>query len=248
MKGILIDITKCTGCEKCVIACITVNNMNPVLNFPRKSDDDLSGRKLLSLVQVSENRFVRKSCLHCVDPGCVNACICGALEKTDLGPVIYDADKCIGCRYCMLACPMNIPRYEWDETMPYVMKCDMCFDLLQKDRVPACIEACPNNVMQFGEREQLLLSAKKNIAASPDKYMHHIYGEKEFGGTSVIYITDVNLESIGWQSKIGERSIPSYTWPLISKTPILGLSVAGFLTGTFFIIRRRMELQDTENK
>jgi len=243
-KAVLIDVTLCTGCEKCVDACVESNGLDPVVPMTIAKEDGLSGDRFTSVVQVAVDRFAKKSCLHCVDPGCVNACIAGAIKKTDLGPVIYDKDVCIGCRYCMLACPVGIPRYEWDSTLPYVRKCDMCFDRLQDGKIPACVEACPNSVLTFGNRSELIKKAKEIIAAQPDKYIQHVYGEHEFGGTSVLYISDVSLDKLGWTTRMGDRSVSDYTWPIISKTPILGGSVAAFLTGAFFIINRRMKFEN----
>jgi len=244
VKAILIDVTKCTGCEKCVEACVNENKLDPVIPISTTKEDGLSGNRFTSIVQLKWNRFAKKACLHCVDPGCVNACIAGAIKKTDLGPVIYDPDKCIGCRYCMLACPIGIPRYEWDKTIPYISKCDMCYDRLLDGQEPACVQACPNGVLTFGNRAELIGIARENIKNNSEKYLNHNYGEEEFGGTSVIYITDTELEKLGLKTEIGNLSIADFTWPIISKTPILGFSVAALLTGTHFIINRRIKLQN----
>ncbi len=243
-KAVLVDITKCTGCEKCVEACVENNNLDPVLPVTNSKEDGLSGDRFTAIVQLSEDSFAKKSCLHCIDPGCVNACIAGAIRKTDLGPVVYDPELCIGCRYCMLACPVGIPRYEWDAALPYIRKCDMCYDRLQDGKIPACVDACPHGVLSFGDRDVLLRNAKKTITADPDRYLQHVYGEHEFGGTSVIYITDVNLDKLGWTTKMQDRAVSDYTWPIISKTPILGGGVMMLLSGTFFIINRRMKMEN----
>jgi len=243
-KAVLVDITKCTGCEKCVEACVEDNKLDPVLPVSNAKADGLSGNRFTAVEQLTEDRFAKKSCLHCIDPGCVTACIAGAMKKTELGPVIYDPEICIGCRYCMLACPVGVPRYEWDKKLPYVRKCDMCYDLLLEGRQPACVEACPHGVLTFGNRSALLKKAKETITANPDTYLNHIYGEHEFGGTSVLYITDVKLDQPGWTTTMKDRSIADYTWPVISKTPFLGGGVLAFLAGTFFIINRRMKLQN----
>jgi len=247
-KAILIDITKCTGCEKCVDACVEYNKLSPVLPVSNKKEDGLSGNRLTAIVQLTEDRFAKKSCLHCIDPGCVSACIAGAIKKTELGAVVYDPDICIGCRYCMLACPVGIPRYEWDKTLPYVKKCDMCYNRLLEGKQPVCVEACPNGVLTFGDRFELLKKAKETIKANPDKYIKHIYGEYEFGGTSVMYITDLKLGKLGWTTKMQDRSISDYTWPIISKTPFLGGGVLVFLSGMFFIINRRMKFENEHHE
>lgn len=248
MYSILVDVTKCTGCEKCVVACTAANNLNP-----EKSDydrvaakDGLSANRLLSLIEVENDKFARKSCMHCVEPSCVSACLVGGITKSADGPVIYDPDKCIGCRYCMLSCPFHIPRYEWDKQAPYIKKCNMCFEKLEAGGHPACVGACPNGALEFGERSELLSKAKSLIAADRSKYFNHVWGEKEFGGTSVLYVSDVGLDKLGWP-EYDAKSIPEVTDPLIEKTPVIGLSVASSLMGISWIINRRQKIAK-ENK
>ena len=241
--SILMDVTKCTGCEKCVNACIEENNLNKYrAEFARaNAKEGLSADKFLSIKQIDKERYVRKSCMHCLEPSCVSACLVGGLEKLETGQVIYHEDKCIGCRYCMLSCPFNIPRYEWDEPVPYVQKCQMCYDNLRRGELPACVKACPNNAIKFGDREELLRIAHQTIRNNSSKYINHIWGEKELGGTSVIYISDVDLTGESWPARAG-FTIPELTEPLIEKTPIIGLGVGTALIGLNWIIRRRNEL------
>jgi formate dehydrogenase iron-sulfur subunit len=243
MKAILVDVTKCTGCERCVEACIEENGLDPVKAQVDRAvtKDGLSENRLLSVPKVEEGRFVRMSCMHCLEPSCVSACLVGGLTKTPDGPVVYDAEKCIGCRYCMLACPFHIPRYEWDSTAPFVRKCTMCFQRLQDGQIPACVDACPEEVLKFGDRDTLLREAHRTIAANPGRYLPRVWGEEEFGGTSVLYLSDVDLGVMGWPEPEAE-SIPSLTEPLIAKTPAIGLSVMGSLLGINWVIRRRMRL------
>ncbi len=245
MKGILVDVTKCSGCERCVAACITENDSDPVRAHMDRvlTKDGLSENRLLSVLSVDDGRFARKSCMHCLEPSCVSACLVGGITKTPEGPVVYDPDKCIGCRYCMLACPFTIPRYEWQETTPFMRKCQMCFERVKDGLNPACVEACPYGALVFGERDDLLREAHSRIASQSDVYLPRVWGESEFGGTSVLYISDVDLSTIGWPEPDVE-SIPSMTEPLIAKTPIIGMSVASSLLGVNWIIRRRMKLQN----
>lgn len=247
MYAILIDVTKCTGCELCAQACIEVNGLNQIkANADRvTSPDGLSADRLSSVLKIEEGHFAKKSCMHCLDPSCVSACLVGGITKRSDGPVVYDPDKCIGCRYCMLACPFHIPRYEWDERNPYMKKCAMCFSRIDSGKLPACVEACPNGALVFGERSELLKQAHRTIAKTPARYRDHVWGEKEFGGTSVLYISDVDLEKLNWP-RFQEASIPSLTVSLIEKTPFIGLGVATCLLGLSWIIKRRMQLS-TEN-
>lgn len=247
--GILVDVTKCVGCEKCVVACIEKNHLNLEKSYFDRvtSRDGLSADRLLSINKVAEGRFARLSCMHCLDPACVSACLVGAITKTAEGPVIYDPDKCIGCRYCMLACPFHIPRYEWNATKPFMRKCTMCYDRLEENELPACVQACPHKAIVFGERRELLNRAHAAINSNRGKYLNYVWGEKEYGGTSVIYISDVDLAKIGWQSEPA-TPIPDFTQPLIDKTPAIGLTVGGFLVGLTWIVKRRMELAEKKDK
>jgi len=240
MHGILVDVTRCKACEKCVLACVEHRQLD---RWQAETDrattrDGLSARRLSTILKVDDGRFARKSCMHCLEPSCVSACLVGGLSKLPDGPVIYDADKCIGCRYCMLSCPFHIPRYEWDKTVPYVVKCDMCVDRLAQNKQPACVEACPEGALVFGERDQLLREARSRMKSHPDQYIDHIWGEEEFGGTSVMYISDVDLAAIGWP-EVDAASIPSLTEPLVHKTPFIGFGVAVGLLGLNWIIKRR---------
>jgi formate dehydrogenase iron-sulfur subunit len=243
MIGILVDVTKCTGCERCVEACMEENNLDPVKAQVDRAvtKDGLSGNRWLSVPMVAEGRFVRMSCMHCLEPSCVSACLVGGLTKTPDGPVIYDPEKCIGCRYCMLACPFHIPRYEWGETVPFVRKCSLCTQRLQEGQVPACVEACPEDALTFGERDELLEEAHRLIVAGRGRYLDRVWGEEEFGGTSVLYVSDVDLGVMGWPEPEA-NSIPSLTEPLIAKTPAIGLGVMGSLLGLNWVIRRRIRL------
>jgi formate dehydrogenase iron-sulfur subunit len=191
------------------------------------------------VIEVDTGRFARKSCLHCLEPSCVAACLVGGLTKTAGGPVVYDPAKCIGCRYCMIACPFHVPRYEWQELRPTMAKCDMCAGRQAQGLAPACVEACPHGALVFGERQELLARARALIASGGGLYLPRVWGEHELGGTSVLYISDVDLAALDWPEP-GARAIPDLTTPLIEKTPLIGLSVASGLLGVNWVIRRRM--------
>jgi formate dehydrogenase iron-sulfur subunit len=249
MKAILFDATKCRGCERCVAACVEFNGKDPEAAARDRAvtRDGLSANRLVSVLPMQEGRFIRLSCMHCLEPSCVAACLVGGLTKTEDGPVVYDPDKCIGCRYCMLACPFHIPRYEWDKTQPLMSKCSMCFDRLLEGEHPACVEACPNDAMSFGERDELLRQAHSTIKRHPGRYLDRVWGESEFGGTSVLFISDVDLAAAGWPRQSSD-SIPSLTDPLIHKTPFIGLGVALGCWGLGAIIRRRNLLMHGEGE
>jgi formate dehydrogenase iron-sulfur subunit len=242
MRAILVDVTRCVGCEQCVAACVQANGLDAkAADADRRADGDGLSANRLCTVQQIEGRSVRKSCLHCVEPSCVAACLVGGITKTEQGPVVYDREKCIGCRYCMLACPMHVPRYEWSETHPYMRKCSMCFARLEQGQQPACVGACPRGALEFGERDQLLKKAKALTSRGNGRYLPRVWGESEWGGTSLLYVSDVDLTPAGWV-KPTAGPIPALTDPLIEKTPFIGGGVALLLWGVGTIIQRRMRL------
>jgi formate dehydrogenase iron-sulfur subunit len=243
VNAILVDVTKCTGCERCVAACVEENDLDPGrARIDRATTrDGLSANRLVSLVQVEQGRFARMSCMHCLEPACVAACLVGGITKTPEGPVVYDPEKCIGCRYCMLACPFHVPRYEWEETVPFMRKCAGCFERTSDGGVPACVDACPEGALRFGERAGLLREARDLVAARSGTYLPRVWGEHEFGGTSVLYVSDVDLSPLGWPGE-GTDAIPALTEPLIEKTPFVGVGVASCLLAVNWVIRRRMRL------
>ena len=242
--AILTDTTKCTGCETCVAACKVENGLDKDQSRRWKDRiDALSSTRFTTILQRPGGHFVRQQCRHCQDPACVSACIVGALVKTDEGPVIYDGDKCMGCRYCMLACPYGIPRYDWDQPIPYVRKCTMCYQRIEEGQQPACTAACPEGATIFGTRAEMLAVAHDRIKQQPGKYVNRVYGEHEVGGTSVLYISDIPLGFLGWQPDLGETPLPKLTWASLTKVPPVIVGMAAAMSGIYFIIGRRMRLQ-----
>jgi formate dehydrogenase iron-sulfur subunit len=136
--------------------------------------------------------------MHCLDPACVSACPVGALQKQDSGAVTYDASRCIGCRYCMVACPFGVPKFEWDEALPTICKCSMCADRQVQGMIPVCAGACPTGALMFGDRESLISEAMARVEKEPDRYVHHVYGLEEVGGTCWLYLSPVPFETLGF--------------------------------------------------
>jgi len=242
-KAILTDITKCIGCEECVLACKKDNGLGPDRMWKwQRSIDELSASRYTTVLRRQDGKFVRQQCRHCVDPACVSACIVGALKKTPEGSVVYDKDKCIGCRYCMLACPFGIPRYNWEATVPLIKKCDMCHDPVVQGGVPACTKACPTKATIFGPRSEMLAEARRRLAAEPRKYIQKVYGEHEVGGTSVLYVSDIPLDFLAWQKAPGDNPLPKLTWGVQKEVPAVAAGGFGLLGGVYWVIGRRMSI------
>jgi len=225
--GVLVDLTQCNGCRRCEAACQKANGFQ----VPTKEElEDRSvfdkPRRLAPDQYTTVNRFagperddkppyvyVKSNCLHCNDPACVSACLVGALRKQPNGAVTYDAWKCMGCRYCMVACPFQVPTYEYDKVFtPQVRKCMLCANEgnPNKGGVPACVQACPKECLTYGKRSELLARAHEKIARHPDQYINHVYGEHEAGGTSWLYLSSVPFDQIGFP-KVSPKAPPRVT-------------------------------------
>ena len=249
--AILTDITKCIGCEECVSACQKANHLPKEKPFRWiKRIDDLSSSRWTTIIRQKNNHgdhFIRKQCRHCLDPACVSACIVGALQKTPEGPVIYDRNVCIGCRYCMIACPWEIPRYSWEAMIPYIQKCHFCYDRVKNEgRLPACVEACPTKATIFGERDELIKIARQRLSMEPQKYIQRIWGEEEVGGTSVLYISDVGLKLTDLDNPIIDREpVPHRTLKVLMHMPTVFVGMAAVMGGVYWVIERRQKLMGT---
>ena len=246
--AILTDTTLCTGCEQCVRACKEKNALPE--DRPRRwkgAIDDLSSTRFTTIVrhkpEAGPTRYVRRQCRHCLEPACASACIVGALSQTPQGAVVYDGKLCMGCRYCMVACPYGIPRYEWEKAAPYIKKCDFCADRIEKGEQPACTGACPEGATIYGTRQDLLAEAKRRVQAGRKKYVPRVYGETEVGGTSVLYVSDVPLGFLAWKPELGKESLPDLTWAALGKVPPIVVGVGGAMAATWWIVGRRMQLQ-----
>ncbi|MEJ2689019.1 MAG: 4Fe-4S dicluster domain-containing protein [Deltaproteobacteria bacterium] len=153
------------------------------------------------------------------------------MYKTDEGPVIWQENKCMGCRYCMVACPFDVPKFEYGSINPRIRKCIMCFDRVAKGYQPACADACPEEAILFGRREDLLNVARRRIADHPDRYVPHIYGEQEVGGTNMLYLAGVPFEQLGFRTDLGITPYPEYTKTFLYSVPLALLLTPAFLLG-----------------
>lgn len=237
--AILTDLSRCIGCEACAIACKEINEL------PKDVSPNTLSSNTWTAVEHRNGVHIRRQCMHCEEPACASACPVLALIKTPEGAVIYDADKCMGCRYCMVACPFGIPKYEWEKTIPKVQKCILCYEkALQKGEQPACTAACPTGATIFGERNELIREAERRLAAHPNRYVQHVFGVREAGGTSVFYISPVAFEKLGFAVDVQEDPYPKLTWEVLSNIPKV-VSIGGaLLFGTWWVINRRIKLQE----
>jgi len=243
--AILTDTTRCTGCERCVDACVEINGLGPDIRYPWRRTDGLNGARYCSIVSAPGNRWIRLLCRHCLEPACVAACPVAALHKTADGPVVYDRDICMGCRYCMMACPYQIPRYMWEEDVPYVSKCTMCYEAMRRGSIeqPACTKACPEDAtVFFRSRREALVEARRRISDNPGRYFgNRIWGEHEVGGSSVLYISDIDLGPVTGRGpyRLGDEPLPRYTERILATVPGTFVSVCAVMAGTYLFLKRR---------
>ncbi len=253
--GVLVDTVVCIGCRKCEWAC---NNEHKLSNTDLKTFEDRTvfrkHRRPTDQSYTVVNEFrnpatqkpytMKVQCMHCNHPACVSACIVGALTKSNSGSVDYDAWKCIGCRYCMVACPFQVPAYEYSEAFkPRVMKCTFCAHRLAEGKKPACVGICPNEALTFGTRQELIEIAKERIKIKPDVYYDHVYGETEVGGTSWMYLAPVEFKHTELPT-LGEKPIPKLTETIqhgIFKSFVPPLALYGLLGLVMYSLREKDE-------
>jgi len=244
-KGILYDATLCIDCKMCERACAEHHGL--------PYDDNIAGEEKqsdhkLTVVLNKNDKYMRRLCMNCQDPTCASVCPVSALRKTTLGPVTYEASRCIGCRYCMMACPFSVPKYEWGKALPLVRKCDMCADRVANGLPTACAEACPTGATKFGERDDLIAEAKERIAKGQGQYVDHIYGLQEVGGTSVLLLSSVPFETFGYRTDLSSEALPSLTGHVLSHLPDVVAVGAVALGGIWWLCNRKEEVAAAEGR
>ena len=277
IRTTLIDIANCIGCRACQVACKQWNDcegeeteVEPLLGFQNPAALSAKTYTLIAFHEMEnpdkpggvESAFVMQRCLHCLEPACVSACPTTALYRQSDGPVSYDVDRCIGCRYCQLACPWDVPTSEWDSLAPKISKCTHCADRADQPApiafngkppsdeadkwfaasiaTPACVKACPADALRYGTREEMLALAHQRVADRPDRYVDHVYGEKELGGTSVLYLSAVPFEKLGFP-KYGEKPFPAFTKSALGAVPPAVMAVGAMLGAAYAFFRKRVQ-------
>lgn len=280
--GILYDSTLCVGCNACMSACKDANSMQAELgqgNTIWDKPQDLSSKTLNIIKKFSSGKgvnkdvvedgyaFIKRQCLHCVDPSCVTACPVSALTKDkESGIVSYNKDACIGCRYCQVACPYNIPKFEWDDPYPEIVKCQLCSHLIAKGGISACCSVCPTGASLFGPVEKLIEETRRRLQMKPGKqydfpvssidsgkshvfkapkYVRHVYGREELGGTQVMYMSAVPFEKFGLPTFPKESfvSMASGIQYAIYKGMVYPLVV---LAGLVFMVKKNKNAEEQE--
>lgn len=248
--GLLYDPVRCIGCKACVVACKQANNL--------PADTHLMGQGLYdapdglneftkTVIQLykddEKTAFVKRQCMHCVDPACVNACMIGALKKEeDTGLVWWRADRCVGCRYCQVACPFQVPKFEWSKKIPKIVKCELCKHRLDEGGQPGCTEVCPREAVIFGKTRDLLADAHARIEANPDKYNPKVYGETDVGGTQCLYLApkDVTFNELGFHHE--QEEAVSLTQRTVQHTVYQGfVAPAALYTALAFVMFRNRQ-------
>ncbi|MBD3289867.1 4Fe-4S dicluster domain-containing protein [candidate division KSB1 bacterium] len=262
--GVLVDTTVCIGCRKCEWACKDFHNLptEPIDKYENKAvfkkvrRPDAEGYTVVNSYDNPNNPekpyYVKVQCMHCNDAACVSACIVGAFTKDErTGAVIYDAWKCIGCRYCMAACPFQIPAYEYQNALtPQIRKCNLCFSNLSKYRKqPACVAICPMETMIFGKRSELIKIAHDRIRKYPERYVDHVYGEHELGGTSWLYLSGKPMWEMHFKH-YDEKPIPAYTETIqhsLFKNFLPPLALFSMLGSLMWIFKRQEQREKKQN-
>lgn len=255
--GFLVDITKCIGCRGCQAACKRWNELSPeqtTLSAQWTNPPDLTGqtwtvvffREMASDGEVKW-KFLKWQCMHCYEPSCAGVCPTKAIQKTEEGPVVIDTTRCIGCRYCVTACPFHVVRFDGRGTQELyevklggvkagdtetgggsvgvARKCHMCFNRIAQGRKPACVETCPAEALYFGKRSEVLQKARARAA----QVKGYVYGEKEAGGTDVLYVLDTPPQELGLPVVLPLRhsEVKAGMYRSIAGLGVLGAIIAG---------------------
>ena len=274
--GVLHDSVRCIGCRKCEEGCQKVNaDLLPPLEKPVDDSSVFEQTrrptfKAYTVVNKYEPQghapvFRKLQCNHCQEPACASACFVKAFVKTEQGPVVYNPKLCVGCRYCMIACPFYVPGFQYDEAFdPLVQKCTFCEPLLKEGKLPGCVQACPKDALTFGRRSDLLRVARARIADNPGKYVNYIYGEFDAGGTAWMVLSPAvgetaaaipaddaplagdELKQLGLDTHLGNRPMGELTYGALGAVPMIVAFWPVLFGGAYVISKRREAMYKAE--
>jgi len=234
-SGILYDSTRCAGCQTCESACAEANGLPEpagTIEAGVVRNTDESHRTVVNAFNSTKGEvYAKKQCMHCNEPACTAACLTQAMHKTKEGAVIWRGEKCMGCRYCMVSCPFDIPKFEYHSANPKIEKCNMCYSRLSEGKIPACVENCPAEAMIFGKRRDLIKEARRRINDSPEQYVDHIYGEHEAGGTGFLYLSAVPFNELGFNTTLQTESYPALSKGFLYSVPTIFVLWPAMLLG-----------------
>lgn len=262
--GVLVDLNRCVGCRSCEAACNREQKLpapeKPFNDFsvfdefhegqPRRTDETrYTVVDRFKVPELDHPLFRKIQCNHCLEPACLTACFVNAYTKTPEGAVIYDPDVCVGCRTCMIACPFYIPTFRYSSAIhPRIMKCIFCYDTrLVKGLPPACVEACPQEALTFGRREDILKIGHQRIRENPGTYVDHIYGEHEAGGTSWVYISPAEFDKVGMDTTVPKEPILNYVKGFLGVVPMVLTIWPALFAGFHLLAKRKDKLKETVN-
>lgn len=248
LHGVLYDSTRCVGCRTCEYECATAHGLpEPPSEIAAVRTTNETCNTVVNTYQTSKGEvYIKRQCMHCNQPACGAACLTQAMHKNTLGPVTWNGDKCMGCRYCMVSCPFDMPKFEYHSANPKIQKCDMCFDKLKAGDKPTCVANCPNDALMFGKRRDLIAEARRRIYEKPDLYVDQIYGEHDAGGTGWLYLSPVPFEELGLNTKLQQSSYPELTKGFLFSVPSVDVLLPPLLLGIYAATKNNNQNDDNE--
>ena len=244
--GVLYDSTRCVGCRTCEYECAAAHALPEPLSEvePIRKTNETCNTVVNTFQTTKGEVYIKRQCMHCNEPACDAACLTQAMHKNETGPVTWNGDKCMGCRYCMVSCPFDSPKFEFHSTNPKIQKCDMCIDRQKAGEKPVCVTNCPNDALMFGTRRDLIKEARRRIYEKPDLYTDHIYGEHEVGGTGWLYLSPVPFEELGMNTNLQQSSYPSLTKGFLYSVPSVDLLLPPLLLGIYTATKNKQHKED----
>lgn len=250
--AILYDSVMCGGCQGCEFVCALEHGLPepdpediPVPGVLRKTNENR--RSVINAFETSRGEvYVKNQCMQCNQPACASACLTQAMHKTDEGPVIWRGEKCMGCRYCMVSCPFDVPKFEYNSPNPKIEKCNMCFERIAQGQIPACVENCPAEALLFGTRREMIAEARRRINENPDMYYDGIYGEHEAGGTGFLYLSPVPFEELGFNTSVQKKPYPELTKGFLYSVPSIFVLWPAILLGIHKSTKNKQNPEEDE--